>query len=184
MPNRTETREGDERYFEEDTRTRRVGFDEHLIEEPLSELPTRPPLLFSGRDSVTDAMRGMQKEKTGVALITEDGSAKTRLIGVFTERDVLYRIVDRGRNPASLKLSDVMTPDPDVLPADASIAWVLNKMAVGGFRHVPVVDEDGCPSAVVSVRDVVLCLVEFFPSAVLNLPSHYEAGHFKDRECA
>lgn len=184
MVKRPEATEGDERYFEEEGRTSRRGFDEHLIEEPLQNLPTRPPLLFRGENSVTDAMRGMQQQQTGCALITEDGTAKTRLIGVFTERDVLFRIVDRGRNPTSLPLSEVMTTDPEVLPTDASIAWVLNKMAVGGFRHVPVVDEGGCPTGVVSVRDVVHFLVEFFPSAVLNLPAHYEAGHFKDREGA
>ena len=184
MPNRQDMREGDELYFEEEGKPRGRGFDESLIEKPLSHLPKRTPLLFRGEDSATDAMRAMQEQKRGCALITQDGTASGKLLGIFTERDVLFRIVDRGRNPTSLPLTEVMTRDPEAVPADASIAWVLNKMAVGGFRHVPVIDENGCPSGVVAVRDVVQFLVEFFPSEVLNLPPDYSAGHFKNREGA
>ncbi len=103
---------------------------------------------------------------------------------VFTERDVLFRIVDQGHNPATLALSQVMTSDPERLPAEASVAWVLNKMAIGGFRHVPVVDEKDHPVLLVSVRDVVAFLVEFFPRAVMNLPPDYDASHPRTREGA
>ena len=63
-----------------------------------------------------------------------------------------------------------MTPDPEVLPITASVAFVLNKMSIGGFRHVPVVDEEHRPRFVVAVRDVVAYLVDAFPREVLNLP--------------
>ena len=91
-------------------------------------------------------------------------------MGIFTERDVLLRIVDRGKNPATLPLSEAMTPDPDVLSVNATVAYALNRMSVGGFRHVPVVDAEHRPAFVVSVRDVVEYLVEAFPREVLNLP--------------
>jgi len=61
---------------------------------------------------------------------------------------------------------------------------VLNKMAVGGFRHVPVVDADGRPVFVVSVRDVVEFLVDFFPNDVLNLPPEYGPPKSSKREGA
>ncbi len=134
--------------------------------------------------SVTDAMRGMQAERTGCVLITKDGTADTPLSGIFTERDVLFRIVDQGQNPATVSLGEVMTRDPERLPAEASVAWVLNKMAIGGFRHVPVVDKKGRPVLLVSVRDVVAFLVEFFPRAVLNLPPEYDASRARTREGA
>ena len=50
------------------------------------------------------------------------------------------------------------------------MAYALNKMSVGGFRHIPVVDDEYRPAFVVSVRDVVEFLVEYFPREVLNLP--------------
>lgn len=162
--------EGDERYFEDEPSRTLGGFDKSLLQESLGTLKTRPPLVFPAAASVTSAMRDMQTERRGCVLITEDGTQGTRLIGIFTERDVLLRIVDRGRNPASLPLREVMTADPECLPQSASLAWVLNKMAVGGFRHVPVIDGEGRPVKVVSVRDVVEFLVEFFPREVFNLP--------------
>jgi CBS domain-containing protein len=173
---------GDEAYYDEQQSER--GFDASLLERSLKTLPARRPLVHAPDDSVTEAIRAMQREQRGCVLVTQDGTPKTRLVGIFSERDVLYRIVDRGRNPATLALSEVMTPDPESLPEEATVAWVLNKMAVGGFRHVPVVDADGRPVFVVSVRDVVEFLVEFFPGEVLNLPPEFGAPRSLEREGA
>jgi len=158
--------------------------DSNVMGQRLEVLPKRAPLVFAGSGTVSEAMRAMQRERRGCVLITEDGTDATRMIGIFTERDVLYRIVDRGRNPATLPLSEVMTADPEWVPLEASVAWVLNQMAVGGFRHVPVVDTLGRPAFVISVRDVVELLVEFFPEEILNLPPRYGADHASKREGA
>jgi CBS domain-containing protein len=160
------------------------AFDASLLRESVRVLPARHPLLFAPHHTVTAAMRAMQKEHRGVVLITEDGSTETRVLGVFTERDVLFRVVDRGRNPMTLALAEVMTRDPECVPVEASVAWVLNKMSIGGFRHVPVVDRDGRPVFVVSVRDVVELLVERFPREILNLPPIFGGDVPRDREGA
>jgi CBS domain-containing protein len=173
----------DESYYDGEARAP-SRFDASLLRAPTRVLPTRYPLLFSPTHSVTQAMRAMQKEHRGCVLITEDGSAETRVVGIFTERDVLLRIVDRGRNPATLPLAEVMTREPESLPQDASVAWVLNKMCVGGFRHVPVVDREGRPVCVISVSDVVEMLVERFPREVLTLPPTYGADVARTREGA
>jgi CBS domain-containing protein len=185
MASDPEVLEGDESYFDEDERRRRPRvFDAGLLQEPLKRLVARKPLIFAPTDTATDAMRAMQRERRGCVLITSDGTPGSRLVGIFSERDVLYRIVDRGRNPANLPLGEVMTADPESLPAEASIAWVLNKMAVGGFRHVPVVDTAERPVFVISVRDVVAFLVDFFPNDVLNLPPEYGPPRSAKREGA
>ena len=172
---------GDEAYFDETTN--RV-FDTRLLNEPLALLPTRSPLIFGGRDPVSAAMNAMQMQHRGCVLITEDGTNASALIGIFTERDVLNRVIGQGRNPALIQLSEVMHEDPESLPTTASVAWVLNKMSVGGFRHVPVVDPDGRLAFVISVRDVVQFLVDHFPSEVLNLPPDFETSGFRAREGA
>lgn len=184
MPDEPDILEGDEPYFEAERAESERVFDASLLEEPCKALPIRDPIVFSGSDSVTDAMRAMQRERRGCVLITTDGTTETRLVGIFTERDVLYRIVDRGRNPADLPLSEVMTTEPETLPVEASIAWVLNKMGVGGFRHVPIVDDVGRPVSMVSVKDVVEFLVDFFPTHVLNLPPEYGPPRSHKREGA
>ena len=158
----------DDPYFE--TPRERRGFDADLIQGPLTELPVRGLLTLSATDTVTSAMRAMQREHTGCVVVTDDGTKQSKLVGIFTERDVLFRIVDRGKNPATLPLGEVMTPDPEVLSVKSTIAYALNKMCVGGFRHVPAVDDEHRPAFVVSVRDIVEYLVAAFPREVLNLP--------------
>jgi CBS domain-containing protein len=160
----------DEEYFERPRDRRRVGFDADLLREPLKALPVRKPLILAATASVTDAMRAMQNDHRGCVIITHEGTARGRLTGIFTERDVLFRIVDQGRNPATLPVGEVMTPDPEVLPVKSTVAYALNKMSLGGFRHIPVVDEEYRPAFVVSVRDIVSFLVESFPREVFNLP--------------
>ena len=160
----------DEAYFDGPRDRSSQGFDAGLLREPLTVLPIRRALIMATRATVTDAMRAMQREGRGCVLVTDDGTDQTKLTGIFTERDVLFRIVDKGRNPAALAIGDVMTSDPEALPARTTVAYVLNKMSVGGFRHIPVVDDERRPAFVVSVRDVVEFLVESFPREVLNLP--------------
>jgi CBS domain-containing protein len=165
-----ETDLGDELYFE--SRESRVGgsFDASLLHEPVSVLRSRQPLVLSMTSTVTEAVRAMQSDHSGCVVITDDGTVDSKVNGIFTERDVLFRIVDRGRNPAQLPLQDVMTTNPETLSVRSAVAYALNKMSVGGFRHIPVVDDEHRPAFVVSVRDVVEYLVEYFPREVLNLP--------------
>ena len=174
---------GDESYF--DRRHDRGGeFDAKLLREPLQALPIREPLVLSIHDDVTSAMRAMQRGHRGCVIVTDDGTKSSKLLGIFTERDVLFRIVDQGKNPATLPLSEVMTPDPEVLPVRSTVAYALNMMSVGGFRHVPVVDEQRRPAFVISVRDIVEFLVEAFPREVLNLPVQYGFKSQRSREGA
>ena len=160
---------GDETYFDK-PKDRIESFDAELLQESVVALPVRPPLIFSVSDSTTEAMRAMQRDHRGCVVVTDDGTGASKLVGIFTERDVLLRIVDRGKNPATLPLSEVMTPEPEVLSVRSTVAFALNKMCVGGFRHVPIVDDEHRPVLVVSVRDVVEFLVEAFPREVLTLP--------------
>lgn len=165
---------GDEGYFEDESkRSRRRVFDSQLLQEPVSLLGTRAPLIFGQNAATSDAMRAMQAEHSGVVLITPDGSAQSPLVGIFTERDILLRVINRGRNPAETPLSEIMSEEPEALQDDARVAWVLNMMSVGGFRHVPLVNTQGHPVGVISVRDIVEFLVQSFPNEILNLPPDF-----------
>ena len=160
------------------------SFDASLLREPVTVLHQRQPLIFAPKDSASEAMRSMQTEHRGCVLVTESGLADSRLTGILTERDVLHRVIDGGRNPATLTLAEIMTPEPECLTDEASVAWALNKMEVGGFRHVPIVDEGGRPKLVVSVRDIVGFLVAAFPEEVLNLPPEFGAERYRERDGA
>lgn len=168
----------DEAYFDAGTPAQ-PALDGAFWKEPLTAIPTRPLLVCDADTSVRAAMQAMQQGHRGYVVVTEDGTPRTRLTGIFTERDVLLRVIEGGRNPAESRIGDVMTRDPETLPVDARIAWALNLMSIGGFRHVPVVDRGGRPTAVVAVRDIVELLVESFPAEILNLPPDF--GRKKSR---
>ncbi|MAG34215.1 MAG: hypothetical protein CL908_25330 [Deltaproteobacteria bacterium] len=173
----------DEAYFDEVSPSRRA-FDARLLQEPLTLLPSRPPLALAESAMVKDAMQAMKRRHSGCVLITHDGTIRSPLTGIFTERDVLLKIIDSGRNPATVGLGEVMTREPESLPIDAKLAWALNMMSVGGFRHLPVTDERGWPAFILSVRDIVEFLVESFPSEILNLPPDFGRKKRRSRDGA
>ena len=175
--------ERDEAYFDDASDVNR-GFDARLLQEPLTLLPNRPPLVFDESACVKDAMQAMQRRHFGCVVISEDGTPRSRLIGIFTERDILLKVIDCGRNPVTIPLRDVMTADPETLTVDAKLAWALNMMSVGGYRHLPVTDAQGRPAFIISVRDIMEFLVESFPAEILNLPPDFGRQAANERDGA
>lgn len=173
----------DEAYFDDASSSRRT-FDARLLQEPLTLLPSRPPLVLAATATVKEAMQAMKRRHRGCVLITQDGTIRSPLVGIFTERDVLLKIIDSGRNPATVELGEVMTQEPESLSIDAKLAWALNMMSVGGFRHLPVTDERGWPAFILSVRDIVEFLVESFPAEILNLPPDFGRKKVRSRDGA
>src|SRR5215475_8681802 len=95
--------------------------------------------------------------------------AEGRLRGIFTERDVLTRVLGAALDVATTTLGTVMTPNPEALNASQRVAYAVHCMSVAGYRTVPLVDGDGRPVGVVTVSDVLRWLASLFPEAVLNL---------------
>jgi 2-oxoglutarate/2-oxoacid ferredoxin oxidoreductase subunit beta len=137
-----------------------------LTEETLSSAISRPPLIMDAGTSLAEVLRCMRDADRGAVLVVTQG----KLVGIFTERDVLLRVAGHAINLERAVVGELMTPDPVTLPADASVAFGLNKMLVEGFRHIPLVDDEGKPTAVVSMRDLIEYMSSFFKRDVLNLP--------------
>lgn len=91
------------------------------------------------------------------AVTVLDGEA---LAGIMTERDITVRVVARGLDPQTTAVGEVMTRDPDTLKADDKPALALRMMRDRNYRHLPVVDDDGTVSAMVSVRDLYAFVLE------------------------
>ena len=107
-------------------------------------------LTASSTTTVRDAARLMKDQKTGALMVCE----KKRLVGVFTERDALFRVTAEDRNPKTTLLADVMTSNPRTIGPDKPLGHALHMMYEGGFRNVPVVDK-GRPIGMVSVHDAL-----------------------------
>ena len=113
-----------------------------LVREHLDAVGPAEPVIVPADASVADVVRTMQERDAEAVLVTDGG----RLAGIFTERDALMKL---GVAPLTGTIGDVMTRDPVVLRAEDSIAVAIHKMAVGGFRHIPIVDGDR-PTGVIS----------------------------------
>ena len=157
--------ENEEPGFEEERAAKRVDFE--LFAGPIGHLHRRAPqAVVERKSSIMDAVRAMRTARTGCVLVEEAG----RLIGILTERDILNKLVGTGYDPAQVLVESVMTLNPETLRLEDPIVFALQRMSVGGFRHIPLVDEAGRAVGVLSVKDIVDHLVEHFPEAVLNLP--------------
>ncbi len=130
-----------------DTPQPAVSFRGRLLGEHLDELGAPPPLLVSADSPVESVIARMQESEVDCALVM----AGERLVGIFTDRDAVVKAA--GKQLSEAPVRDFMTPDPVVLRHDDPIAVAIHKMAVGGFRHIPIV-EDGRPTGVVTARDV------------------------------
>ncbi|MEM9173755.1 MAG: CBS domain-containing protein [Myxococcota bacterium] len=174
----------DEAYFDDATARADRRFDVEVLQDPVTVIPSTTPLTLREDASVSDAMQLMRLERHGCVLVTEDGTARSRLVGLFTERDVLLKVIDSGRNPKDVPLSELMTRDPETVPFDASVARALNLMSVGHFRHVPITNAAGWPVAMLSVRLIVDFLVQSFPETVLNVPPNFDGDRSLERHGA
>jgi CBS domain-containing protein len=126
--------------------------DDPLLRRRISELPLKPALSLPASAPVADAVALMSERGEGCVFVTgEDG----RLNGVVTERDVALRVAARGLDPASVALERVMTHDPFAVLVTDRLAFVLHRMGVDGYRHVPVVDGEGRLEGFVSIRTML-----------------------------
>lgn len=123
------------------------SFQGRLMGEHLDELGAPPPLTVSPDTALDVVIARMHESGTDCVLVM----AGDRLVGIFTDRDAVVKVA--GKRLASFHVRDFMTPDPVVLRHDDPLAVAIHKMAVGGFRHIPIV-EDGRPTGVVTARDV------------------------------
>lgn len=138
--------------------TPKTKISKTLMEDPVAKLNPREATLIDGRETVLAAVRKMNRDKVGYTLVTKNGV----LVGILTERDIVFKILAKKKKPADVRVESVMTPNPVMLDEEDTLAYALNRMAVGGCRHVPILRE-GRPAGIVSVRDILKYLAKLFP---------------------
>ncbi len=110
----------------------------------------RKLILVPGSMTVREAAKLMKSKHYGAVLVTEGDE----LLGIFTERDAVFRVIAAGRDPETTPLVDVMTKEPKTITPDKTFGHAMLMMHEGGFRHVPVVD-DGKLVGMVSSRNAL-----------------------------
>lgn len=113
-------------------------------------IAARPVVHVSSRHSVRDAALLMGEAHVGALPVVDEGT----LVGIFTERDALLRVLGRCCDPVATTIGEVMTHHPQTIAPDQPLSHALLRMHEGGFRHLPVLDQ-GLLIGVVSVRDAL-----------------------------
>jgi CBS domain-containing protein len=137
----------------------------NLKTDSVSRLQPTEARCVSPGQTVAEAVELMRKHRVGCVLVCEG----EHLVGIFTERDLLKRVVAHGSS-LSAPVSECMTPDPVTVQPKEPIGAAIRRMEEGGYRHLPVIDANGKPVGILSVKRIVHYLVEHFPDTVYNLP--------------
>jgi CBS domain-containing protein len=131
-----------------------------MFDRPIRNLMEHKKFLVVPPDAtVSEAAKLMAKKNVGAILIVEN----ELLVGIFTERDAVFRVIAQGRDAHTTPVRTVMTPDPESLDPSRSYGHALLLMQEHGFRHVPVV-ENGHPIGIVSSRNAMDPELEEFVS--------------------
>jgi len=110
-----------------------------MTERQMSDMVSHQnPVMLPPTATVTQACQCMRDRRVGAVLITE---GDRRLVGIFTGRDAVCRVLAEGKSVAKTTLAEVMTPDPDTIPPRRTAIEALRLMQDGGYRHLPVVDK-------------------------------------------
>ncbi|MBG08957.1 MAG: hypothetical protein CME68_09380 [Halobacteriovoraceae bacterium] len=132
------------------------------LEIPIQKLPLLPAISVDEDASLKDVYLLMQEKKIGCILVTKFDV----LVGIITEKDFLFHILGKIESFEDLKVKEVMTKRPIALKKDAKLHSLMELFSLHDFRHIPVIDEDGCPIHVISIRDLIKLIADFFPDEI------------------
>ncbi len=141
-----------------------TDFDRVLVGVRISQLPRRRVCRVEPSTPLGEVYRRLDEEH-GVAVLVCDG---TELLGIFTERDILYRTALEG--DLATEIGELMTRDPVTLSGDDKLVDAIRTMAEKGIRHLPVLGKEGEEAGLIGGRDVLRLIAEYFPETLLNLP--------------
>ena len=128
-----------------------------LMEDPVSELNPQKPVTVRPTTTVREAVQIMLAHDIGALLVVD---ADNKLLGIFSERDLLTKVAGLHASFGDLTVQQFMTAQPETVTAKDTLAFALHKMDVGGYRHLPVLSSEGFPVGVISVRDMVRHMTE------------------------
>ncbi len=125
--------------------------DSNFLCRPVSTLDPSEPLTVSKDALVDEVMLLLKNNRVGCVLVVDDAE---KLVGIFSERDFVIKVYGT-EGEHETPISKHMTPNPITVAPDETVAYALNLMSQGGFRHLPLVDDQNYPIGIVSVKDAI-----------------------------
>lgn len=129
----------------------RTDVERALLTDRVRVLNPREPLMVDESTPVCDVLQTMCEQRVGCVLVTSGD----KLTGIFSEHDALMKLGANVEDRAQQPVSKFMTAAPQTLTVSAKVVFAVHRMEIGGFRHLPLVDDDGRPAGIVSVRDIL-----------------------------
>ena len=139
---------------------------QNIAATPISEINMREPARASVDTPLIDVVTRMRELRRGAAIIEDQGS----LAGIFTERDLMLRVDHTSQDWHHRPVGEVMTKELVMVSGRDALSVALQKMKKGFFRHLLVDRGPGQPVGLVSIRDILAHIVEFYPQEFINLP--------------
>lgn len=131
------------------------GLARSVMEDNLSRLDQEETIAVISETPVLEVVRLMKRANSGCALVVDSG----KLAGIFTEHDVLRKMTGAEARSSATAVSDLMSPNPEVLHETDSVAAALNKMSTGRYRHIPVKKDDGSYT-VASIKSLLIYIAK------------------------
>ena len=173
-PNRSDP-DPSEQHFSEQNAPENRSLDDVLKNEKLRYLSGDDVPTVASGTPVREVLQFLSGDAGRSAVVVVDKLPGGMVKGIFTERDYLDHIAASSGSPGSAvdggaPIDNLMTRDPRVVSPDDTTGRAIQLMTQGGYRHLPVADDRGRLLGLVSTRDIVVYLAEFFPMEVYNLP--------------
>jgi len=135
--------------------------EQHLLTDRIGLLEPKTPITVASDTPIGDVLRLMVDKSVGCLIVVEDENP----VGIFSERDALLKLNVDASQLSDRPVSEYMTANPQTLEVTAKIAFAVQRMDLGGYRHVPIVGEDGQLTGIVSVRDILRYVTEKMTTA-------------------
>lgn len=130
--------------------------EQGLLRDRVDAVSMHAPRTVAPDTPVRDVLATMSAEAVGCVLVGDE----TTLAGIFSERDALLRLGPDAAALGDRPVSEYMTASPECLQKTAKIAFAMQRMDLGGYRHVPICDANGRPEGVISIRDILRYLTD------------------------
>jgi CBS domain-containing protein len=136
------------------------------IDDPISSLNLHEVITVKSGTSLFDVINMLNDNKIGATVVVDD---KNSALGIFTERDILRKVIAKDLDLKKEKIDNYMTKAPETLCENDPIAFALNKMSDGSYRHIPIT-RNGNVKFMLSVKDIVDEIAFIYRKRILNLP--------------
>jgi len=130
--------------------------EKHLLSDRIPSLEPKTPIAVTPDTPTGEVLQLLVSRRIGIVLVQEG----EKLVGVFSEHDALTRLSSDISEFSDRPISDFMTQQPRTLQQTAKVAFAVQRMDLGGHRHLPVVDETDRPTGMISTRDILQYLAD------------------------